>query len=146
MTEPKFQVGSVYQSRTHGLVEFKGVDNYCGDLSLHFHSVTYGIECYWSAGALHLHFDESKGALPAGTPPDAGTVFVVGEFLNKVSSGVVWDLVGVFTDKTKALGACKGRRNRFFAPLELDAVAPDEKVNLPGTVYPFAGDDETWIK
>lgn len=81
-----------------------------------------------------------------GRQIESSTVFVVGEFLNKVSNGVVWDLVGVFTDKTKALGACKGRRNRFFAPLELDAVAPDENVVLPGTVYPFAGDDETWIK
>lgn len=65
-------------------------------------------------------------------------VYIVGEYIDTAPSGVVWDFVGVFTSVKKATAACKGRRDRFYAPLELNAVAPDEKTILPGAVYPFA--------
>lgn len=52
---PKFVPGAVYESTTHGLVEFKGVDTYMGQRTLHFVSLKYG-NCYWLPDALDMHF------------------------------------------------------------------------------------------
>jgi hypothetical protein len=52
---PKFIPGAVYESTTHGLIEFKGVDTYMGQRTLHFVSLKYG-NCYWLPDTLDMHF------------------------------------------------------------------------------------------
>lgn len=60
--QSEFQIGSVYKSITHGLVEYKGVDNNGGDITLHFYSLTYKTDCYWypTEEALGQHFNFIK--------------------------------------------------------------------------------------
>jgi hypothetical protein len=53
---PKLVPGAVYESKTHGHVEFKGVDTYMGQSSLKFFSLKYGETCYWLPEALDQHF------------------------------------------------------------------------------------------
>lgn len=52
---PKFIPGAIYESTTHGLVEFKGVDRYMGQATLHFVSLKHG-NCYWLPESLDMHF------------------------------------------------------------------------------------------
>jgi hypothetical protein len=70
---PRFIPGAVYESKTHGLVEFKGIDRYMGQASLRFFSVDHDQTCYWLPSALDLHFgaaQETGTALPyAGNVP-----------------------------------------------------------------------------
>lgn len=54
---PKFVPGAIYESTTHGLVEFKGVDSYMGESTLHFCSLEDG-DCYWTTKSLSMHFAE----------------------------------------------------------------------------------------
>jgi hypothetical protein len=56
---PKFIPGAVYESTTHGLVEFKGVDQYMGQSTLHFYSLKYSRNCYWLPDSLDMHFASS---------------------------------------------------------------------------------------
>ena len=52
--------GKMYQSKTHGLVVYKGTDHYKGQMSLHFESLDYPDSCcYWLPEALHWHFKEA---------------------------------------------------------------------------------------
>jgi hypothetical protein len=54
--EPKFIPGGIYESTTHGTVEYKGVDNYMGDVTLHFYSITHKSDLYCYAKNLSSHF------------------------------------------------------------------------------------------
>lgn len=56
---PKFIPGAIYESTTHGLVEFKGVDRYMGQATLHFVSLKHG-NCYWLPETLDMHFASSQ--------------------------------------------------------------------------------------
>jgi len=60
--EAEFQIGSIYKSISHGLVEYKGVDNNGGDVTLHFYSLTYNTDCYWypTDKALAQHFNFTR--------------------------------------------------------------------------------------
>jgi hypothetical protein len=44
---PKFIPGAIYESTKHGLVEFKGVDVYMGQATLHFYALNYDQSFYW---------------------------------------------------------------------------------------------------
>lgn len=57
---PRFIPGAVYESKTHGLVEFKGIDRYMGQASLRFFSVDHDQTCYWLPSALDLHFGAAQ--------------------------------------------------------------------------------------
>lgn len=54
--EPLFVEGGVYQSKSHGLVTYRGIDSYLGQVTLMFDS-KYG-RTYWLPEALHHHFAE----------------------------------------------------------------------------------------
>jgi hypothetical protein len=41
MTQPVLVPGGIYQSTTHGMVEFQRVDSYMGQQTLQFRSITY---------------------------------------------------------------------------------------------------------
>ena len=58
---PEFIPGAVYDTTTHGLVEFKGIDRYMGQSTLHFYSLKYGESCYWLPEALNMHFATAQG-------------------------------------------------------------------------------------
>jgi hypothetical protein len=57
---PRFIPGAVYESKTHGLVEFKGIDRYMGQASLRFYSVDHDQTCYWLPTALGFHFGTAQ--------------------------------------------------------------------------------------
>ena len=61
---PKFIPGAVYESKTHGLVEFKGIDRYMGQASLRFYSVDHDQTCYWLPSALDNHFGAAQETRP----------------------------------------------------------------------------------
>ena len=66
---PVFQKGQMVQSATHGVVEFKGMDNYMGEVSYHFYSHEYRRDCYWLPRALKAHVPASfKSAEPVSVP------------------------------------------------------------------------------
>lgn len=55
--DKEFTKGSTYQSATHGLVEYLGVDTYMGQKTLMFKSITYGGGThYWLPESLGSHF------------------------------------------------------------------------------------------
>lgn len=60
---PKFIPGAIYESTTHGLVEFKGVDRYMGQATLHFVSLKHG-NCYWLPETLDMHFASTPETRP----------------------------------------------------------------------------------
>ena len=55
---PLFVRGGVYQSTTHGLVEYKGTDICWGNAALHFFSVGGGADLYWLPEELGEHFKQ----------------------------------------------------------------------------------------
>lgn len=57
MMEPMFTPGAIYNSKTHGVVEFKGMDHYMGQTTFHFRSHTYNDNCSWLPEALHQHLN-----------------------------------------------------------------------------------------
>jgi len=61
-------------------------------------------------------------------------LFVVGEHLGEVSTGAIWDCVGVFDTEEKAVEACI-KDNHFVGPLILNEAIND---HLPweGCYYP----------
>jgi hypothetical protein len=61
---PRFIPGAVYESKTHGLVEFKGIDRYMGQASLRFYSVDHDQTCYWLPTALDFHFGTTQETRP----------------------------------------------------------------------------------
>lgn len=63
-------------------------------------------------------------------------VWVVGEYIKKTRHGGVWDFMGVFTDENIAVGVCKGHKNRFVGPAELNKVLPDMRTVWDGCYYP----------
>lgn len=60
-------------------------------------------------------------------------VYRSGEFAN-----TVWEFVGVFSDRGKAVGACRDA-NFFIAPVALDEVAPTASTAFPQHEFPLAG-------
>jgi len=74
--QPMFTPGAIYNSPTHGIVEFKGMDNYMGQTTFKFRSHTYNTDCYWLPGALHQHLDltvpNAPGKPTAANEPNEG--------------------------------------------------------------------------
>lgn len=70
------------------------------------------------------------------------TLYVVGQFRLHLPVGDVWDLQGVFSDRDKAVAACRNE-TYFLFPVELDAEAPDEPVVPPGLEYPLTPTEGT---
>ena len=54
--KPLFIPDAIYRSKTHGLCEFKRVDEYMGERTLEFNSLKYG-RFYVLPSALNRHFD-----------------------------------------------------------------------------------------
>jgi len=48
-----------------------------------------------------------------------------------------WEIVGVFSDRERARGAC-ANRNDFVAPILLNVRLPEERVEWPEAVFPLA--------
>lgn len=61
---PLFIIGSVYQSATHGPVQFKGMDTYRGETSYNFWSPSGREDHYWLPEALWRHFPKPKEKCP----------------------------------------------------------------------------------
>jgi len=51
--------GKTYQSTTHGLVTYRGLDSYFGQVSMMFESPKYGMK-YWLPTALRHHFEAER--------------------------------------------------------------------------------------
>jgi hypothetical protein len=66
--------------------------------------------------------------------PAPNRVFVVGVNFPKESQRV-WEFVGVFTTKEKAVAACTSP-NHFVGPVLLNKRAPEETVSWPDSWYP----------
>lgn len=62
-------------------------------------------------------------------------MFLVGEYID-ADGFDTWGFVGIFDDVQKAIAACKDKRNRFYCPVTINEVSPDELTDLPGVVYP----------
>jgi len=58
MSIRNFEEGKVYQSKTHGMVEYVGLDVYFGQTTYHFRSLTYNTSCYWLPETLDRHFEK----------------------------------------------------------------------------------------
>lgn len=56
MPREKFRKGSIYESTTHGLVKYIGTDEYFGETTLRFYSITYNKDCYWKPSKVADHF------------------------------------------------------------------------------------------
>ena len=56
--EHLFIKGAIYKSKSHGMVEFKGMDTYYGQTTFHFYSITYNQNCYWLPEALNERFGQ----------------------------------------------------------------------------------------
>lgn len=54
----EFEKGKTYQSKTHGMVEYRGLDCYHGQQTLMFKS-KYGTE-YWLPATISCRFDDDK--------------------------------------------------------------------------------------
>ena len=67
---------------------------------------------------------------------DDNGVWVCGIYRDKIEAGVVWDLVGVFSDKEKATAACKDWRY-FIYRIEKDQEI-GENMCPSGMHYPLA--------
>lgn len=63
--------------------------------------------------------------------------YIVGDYMGGESLGVIWEMVGVFTSEEKAVAACT-KKSHFVAPLEMNAIAPDETVEWPDCYYPLS--------
>ena len=50
-----FSKGCIYKSKTHGMVEYIGLDRYFGQTTLHFKSITYGSDQYWLPETIEDH-------------------------------------------------------------------------------------------
>lgn len=57
--KPEFIPRAVYLSKTHGLVEYIGLDTYHGQTTLKFNSLEHGI-AYFSPENLSRHFEQKK--------------------------------------------------------------------------------------
>lgn len=59
MLANNFEVNKLYESKTHGTVQFLGWDTYMGQQTMKFRSITYKKTTYWlpSDEALLQHFD-----------------------------------------------------------------------------------------
>jgi len=56
---PVFEKGSLYQSLTHGMVEYLGTDTYYGQNTLKFKSIQYNTTEYWLPESLSFHFGDT---------------------------------------------------------------------------------------
>lgn len=48
----------------------------------------------------------------------------------------IWQLVGIFSTRERALAACKDRRFGMAGPIALDELAPEEPTCPPGACRP----------
>ena len=88
----KLAKGKIYESTTHGDVEYLGVDEYYGERTYKFRSITYGGVVYWKPEKLGDHLDltgdkETRADL---------CVSVLSDFSDSaLSDGVVGEMVGL---------------------------------------------------
>lgn len=52
--------GSIYETNTHGDVEYLGTDTFCGQTTFKFKSLTYGVLLYWSREDIEDKFAKKK--------------------------------------------------------------------------------------
>jgi|GEM_PF-1507829 len=64
-------------------------------------------------------------------------IFVVGHVIDKCDAGVVWDILGVFSEKNKAELICYDS-NCFVGPLEINKPLPKEIIDWPGCYFPIS--------
>lgn len=63
-------------------------------------------------------------------------LWLVGEFKGTTRRGhVIWLMRGVFAERARAVAECKGKAY-FVAPVEVDALIPDDGVAGPRCEYP----------
>ncbi len=86
------------------------------------------------AGIARDDFLKSVFASAKEVPPTQ-EVWLVG-FYRKPTSAEPWEVVGIFTDKTRALSACKDWRY-FVGPATLDVLNPEEATEWPGMYFPI---------
>ena len=58
------------------------------------------------------------------------------EFSQYGTEYIAWDILGVFTNESKAIAACHDE-NCFVGPLNLDEPLPPEIGEWPGCYYPY---------
>jgi hypothetical protein len=68
-TYPTFTKGQLLESKTHGRVEFVGMDTYFGEITYCFKSHTYGGEYYWKPESLNFHLGLGATAFPLPQAP-----------------------------------------------------------------------------
>ena len=59
VNEKLFKKGGIYQSKSHGEVQYEGIDLYMSQSTYKFYSLTYSEYCYWLPESLHWHFNKN---------------------------------------------------------------------------------------
>jgi hypothetical protein len=80
------------------------------------------------------YYDHGDLGEIAHVEPSKKIVWIVGQAYTDYHPQA-WELVGIFFGKEKAIEVCKDERY-FIAPIEIDAVAPDESTPLPNCFFP----------
>lgn len=63
-------------------------------------------------------------------------LYVIGKSVASYKKGVVWEMMGVFTDEQKAVALCEGHADWFIGPIEQDSLLPIEATEWPGSYFP----------
>jgi hypothetical protein len=62
-------------------------------------------------------------------------VWIVGKYVGLYEHNVMWEFIGVFLRKKRAIKACRDY-NYFIAPVVFGEEAPEETTTWPGLYYP----------
>jgi hypothetical protein len=64
------------------------------------------------------------------------TFWLCGEYKEGRLSKIIWEFIGIYDSKRKALKACRHERY-FIAPVILNDIAPSETQSFPNCEYPL---------
>ena len=64
-------------------------------------------------------------------------VFVTGHIIENCEAGIVWDILGVFSERGRAEAACYDEAC-FVGPLKLNLELPKEIVSWPDCYFPLS--------
>jgi hypothetical protein len=70
-------------------------------------------------------------------------LWVVGKYVAETDFGTGWELQGIFSTEADAVDICKGRRDFFVGPVELDHEFPYAPTEWAGCYYPSDKKEKT---
>jgi len=62
-------------------------------------------------------------------------IYVAGRVIGKCDAGFVWEILGVYTERSFAEKACYDQ-DCFIGPLEIDVDLPKKTTGWPGCYFP----------